>query len=1002
MSAVVDFDGFDDEPEGSGFNDNELEAFEYHDDGIEELEGLDDILVPKTTRQEEVPVFSLDQVEQRFDVHGDILNASAGRDVVAMSTAHSRILRWNVATNDLPAFDFSKHGAIDKVFMDPSGNHCLVALESGDVYYLHAGVTKPKQLLKLKGVRVNTIAWCKCSDWHSYRDGTARGVEHTAYNVLVGTRDGQVYELSIIQRGKKDETVKLLYTFEDRQPVTGLAYDSMLNPARPEESLIVLATTLTCQYAFVGGPTMESLFNSVPRNPACVSLPSTVRVNALAAYMNPEEGCVHFAWLTEPGLYHGTCTLRGRNITIEGHDASPLITDKGLIQYPSSAGSDPKKAKKGSGDDSVARALAVAVTEFHFLVLFENSFQVINRLSKEVIFAEPFTATRVRGTPVGLTHDYGTDIVWLYTNRHLFKVDVYNEDCNAWRHYLDLSQFDMALHYCHNQQDRNKILTTHANYVFESRHYEEAAMLYAKCELPFEEVALKFVNQSEARALKQFLLHKLENLDERQSTQQTLICSWLVEIYLDELNAVALKGKDIEAVTTEFHVFLEDHQEHLDTQTTMDLIASHGRMDDYLFYAALKGEFEVVVFSHLQRGQVGDALRVIASENQPDLWYQFSPALMRVMPAATVDAWLKCKEMEPTKLLPALMNYDPSCNEIEGDTQNHAIRYLSTIVTRVCDDPAVHNYLVSLYAQEDDERPLLWYLESVNQEDPAFDTKYALRQCAKHGKKRACVQLYASMGLYEEAVNLALEVDVELAKDSANMPEDDEELKKKLWLRIARHVIEKENNVQRGIHLMTESCHVLVIDDILPFFPEFCKIDEFKEEIMQALEEYNNHIHDLKQSMDDATKSADLIRRDIKELRSRYGYVPCKEICRFCKGLLMQRRFYLFPCHHAFHVECLIKRVVPKLPLDQRMRLEELIGKREGGMGDVVDLVLGTAMGTRGAIPQNEVDEVVAGNCPQCGPMLVSEVDKPFIDGKDTFLSLEDNFGSVISGPAAG
>ncbi len=65
-----------------------------------------------------------------------------------------------------------------------------------------------------------------------------------------------------------------------------------------------------------------------------------------------------------------------------------------------------------------------------------------------------------------------------------------------------------------------------------------------------------------------------------------------------------------------------------------------------------------------------------------------------------------------------------------------------------------------------------------------YDLKYGLRLCAEYKHKKACVHIYSTMGLYEEAVDLALQVDVDLAKQNADKPEDDEELRKKLWLRI--------------------------------------------------------------------------------------------------------------------------------------------------------------------------------------------------------------------------
>jgi vacuolar protein sorting-associated protein 18 len=40
-------------------------------------------------------------------------------------------------------------------------------------------------------------------------------------------------------------------------------------------------------------------------------------------------------------------------------------------------------------------------------------------------------------------------------------------------------------------------------------------------------------------------------------------------------------------------------------------------------------------------------------------------------------------------------------------------------------------------------------------------------------------------------------VDLELAKAEADKVEDDEELRKKLWLKVAKHVIEQEKGVER-------------------------------------------------------------------------------------------------------------------------------------------------------------------------------------------------------------
>ena len=54
--------------------------------------------------------------------------------------------------------------------------------------------------------------------------------------------------------------------------------------------------------------------------------------------------------------------------------------------------------------------------------------------------------------------------------------------------------------------------------------------------------------------------------------------------------------------------------------------------------------------------------------------------------------------------------------------------------------------------------------------------KYALRLCSEHDLKAACVKIYAVMALFEEAVELALQVDVDLAKMHANQCDVDDEV----------------------------------------------------------------------------------------------------------------------------------------------------------------------------------------------------------------------------------
>jgi hypothetical protein len=110
------------------------------------------------------------------------------------------------------------------------------------------------------------------------------------------------------------------------------------------------------------------------------------------------------------------------------------------------------------------------------------------------------------------------------------------------------------------------------------------------------------------------------------------------------------------------------------------------------------------------------------------------------------------------------------------------------------------------------------------------------------------------------------------------------------------------------MQLLTET-DAIKIEDILPFFPDFVVIDEFKEVICQALQSYSQHISLLKNEMDEAGESANSLKRDISELHKRFITVDTSAKCSRCSQSLLARQFYVFPCQHSFHADCLITTV---------------------------------------------------------------------------------------------
>lgn len=228
-----------------------------------------------------------------------------------------------------------------------------------------------------------------------------------------------------------------------------------------------------------------------------------------------------------------------------------------------------------------------------------------------------------------------------------------------------------------------------------------------------------------------------------------------------------------------------------------------------------------------------------------------------------------------------------------------------------------------------------------------------------------------------------------MAKSCADLPEEDEELRKKLWLKIARHVVQEEKDVKKAMACLS-SCNLLKIEDVLPFFPDFVTIDHFKEAICNSLEAYNKHIEELKTEMEEATQSAKRIREDIQEMRNKYGSVEPQEKCAACDFPLLNRPFYLFLCGHMFHYDCLLQAVYPNLPSYKQAKLENLQkklsttsqpSKSHHRAKDTDVTGQGKGQPSREQV-KADIDDIVAAECVYCGELMIQSIDKPFIDPK--------------------
>jgi vacuolar protein sorting-associated protein 18 len=316
-----------------------------------------------------------------------------------------------------------------------------------NVYYLQSGTRKPRKMDKAKGHEVSAVGW----------DNSNKS-DLTTGAILLGTQDGHFFGTKI-SKGK-EEFWHLLYTIKDKDnTMAGFKICGMDVQQLGDKRMCILASTPTRLYEFSGGPNFEALFGQLGANPSFQELPGSPNMHSeLHLFTARARRERQFAWLTGAGIYTGKMSA-GKGS--RGKGKADVVKDKDLKPYPCvNCGEDLPQcqcdpADRGTGEPP----RSIGLTEFHFMLLYNDQLQVVNQLSSKKVFDEPFRMTRMKGDPRGLLYDPGQGLHWLYTDRFLFRLNIVEEDRNMWELHLDKEQYEEALVFCKNSAQKDAVLT---------------------------------------------------------------------------------------------------------------------------------------------------------------------------------------------------------------------------------------------------------------------------------------------------------------------------------------------------------------------------------------------------------------------------------------------------------------------------------------------------------------------------------------------------------------
>eukprot|EP00428_Durinskia_dybowskii_P070223 CAMPEP_0170407188 /NCGR_PEP_ID=MMETSP0117_2-20130122/28114_1 /TAXON_ID=400756 /ORGANISM="Durinskia baltica, Strain CSIRO CS-38" /LENGTH=1170 /DNA_ID=CAMNT_0010664419 /DNA_START=122 /DNA_END=3634 /DNA_ORIENTATION=+ len=498
-------------------------------------------------------------------------------------------------------------------------------------------------------------------------------------------------------------------------------------------------------------------------------------------------------------------------------------------------------------------------------------------------------------------------------------------------------------------------------------------------------------------------------------------------------------------LTNQFMNFFRSNKSCLELCTTLSLINSRNHANLVMFHAQIIGDYHKVVTMNMYQGFFSEAIAILS--NAPigrvaDLIYKTAPVLILQEPEATVHMFLTKSHLSISSLLPALLSYCSALDnqhgsvDNEGSTQlgrldrdfegkqvNFAVLFLKAILARqgfffgaqlpatisLSEEYTNSNYEASSFhtiiwmlarydslEHEQDEQELVALLTCLQVSKAQttilnylnIDFGYILRQCRLHGRHRACVHALLLLECPTEAISEALLLNIHDAKQLVHQLHQlgsSIDILRELWMNIARVVVDQESDMAVPIALLQESGGILTIDDLLPHLPNFTEMELFQEEICLTLENCGEHIYNLKGQMKELVDSAESTVQELECMKNRaYSMVAQVQLCEYCSESLLGKVFYLFPCSHGFHCQCLVQRcaqLLTPVQVNAVRGVEELL---RGLVYKGKDLNMDRRVRAQQEALQLELDGYIAADCPLCGYMMIQSLSQPLISDSES------------------
>ncbi|KAE9554931.1 hypothetical protein FO519_001828 [Halicephalobus sp. NKZ332] len=889
----------------------------------------------------EDPIFERLKVAYKYPKGNSITHLKVQNASMFLVLHDSKTKSWTIQhirlqngkTTDI-TLNLQNSDSVSGLFLDHTGSHCIVSSKSGENYYINSKNLRAVYLKKFKGHTITAVGW-----------NLEHGTDIETGFILIGTSSGSIYESDVNSSASVMYFKLLTESLSSGQqlPVSDV-FLAMVQVDGGHKwvaficlpgQLHILTATLGSSDVIHPSSSFMGTF-SEPQNAILAPMfaskePQRHRyvnqssVSCSSFRISPMEQGVssaRYCWINEEGISIGSVQLS------KNCDSYDLIEEAKFMKHD-----------KVNGVNNFP--LEIEMTEFHVLILYTDKIVAYSSYNYRQYFKEDIKLDRRN---YGISRDCSSQLVWFFNENSICKYRPNKEKRFVWKVLMEMGNFVKAREITRSMEDKkpfNAVVKKQAEAHFANKNYIGAAHCFFECERAFDAVVLMFMQQHDAEkrtGLKHYLLLKLK--DDKDPVRMTLLVMWIMEICLSELSDFR-KPSGEENVPTGVMTASETKTKNLrkelqgfmqikdvlgilksNKEAVYRLILSHMDYETHAQLSMYLNDYEMLVRIYLLQNQYKSALNVIKDHAQPMLFYKFAPELLFAVPMEFLKALMdNDRILNPAKLLPAFYKVIG-----KNDLVSIAFQYFSHIVTSGKVTPPIHSFLIQLYAEHKPDM-LLNHLKSLgtNRDSLPYDPGNALRLCIRKKLDDCCVFLYRLEGMYESAVTVSLQLNLELAKECAReLTQDSKDLSfmesegcenvaKHVWLTIARHMIDKKLETSDVLKLIEESNNVVTVGDLLPLFPEFTDIEALKEPLCGCLRDTSKKIKELKQQIRETGEVMDALKKDMEEQERFFVRVKPSNKCNICGDIIMKKPLIMFPCNHSLHSDCFEEYVLEKL-----------------------------------------------------------------------------------------